>query len=151
MTILLPRRGDGLSELERSLDTAALTSWAGKLRPRTVDVYLPKFSLTAEFKLKEVLSALGMPQAFDEQNADFSAMDEAGELFIQQVVHKGFVDVNEEGTEAAAATGVIIEPTSAVVNKLEFRADHPFVFLIRDASSGLVLFVGRLDDPSAKP
>lgn len=151
MTILLPRRGDGLSELERSLDAAALTSWAGKLRPRTVDVYLPKFSLTAEFKLKEVLSALGMPQAFDEQNADFSAMDEAGELFIQQVVHKGFVDVNEEGTEAAAATGVIMAPTSAVVNKLEFRADHPFVFLIRDASSGLVLFVGRLDDPSAKP
>lgn len=153
MTILLPRRprrGDGLSELERSLDAAALANWVDKLRPRILDVYLPKFSLTSEFKLKEVLSGLGMPQAFEEQNADFSAMDETGDLFIQQVVHKGFVDVNEEGTEAAAATGVIMAPTSAVVDKLEFRADHPFVFLIRDASSGLVLFVGRLNDPSAK-
>lgn len=150
MTILLPRRGDGLSELKRSLDAAALANWVDKLRPRMLDVYLPKFSLTSEFKLKEVLSGLGMPQAFDEQNADFSAMDETGDLFIQQVVHKGFVDVNEEGTEAAAATGVIMAPRSAVVDKLEFRADHPFLFLIRDASSGLVLFVGRLNDPPAK-
>lgn len=148
MTILLPRDANGLGELERSLDADKLATWVGKLRPRMLDVYLPKFSLTAEFKLKEVLSALGIPQAFDEQNADFSAMDETGDLFIQQVVHKGFVDVNEEGTEAAAATGVIMAPRSAVVDKLEFRADHPFLFLIRDASSGLVLFVGRLNDPS---
>lgn len=149
MTILLPRDRDGLSALERSLDADKLATWVGQLRPRMLDVYLPKFSLTAEFKLKEVLSALGMPEAFDEQNADFSAMDETGDLFIQQVVHKGFVDVNEEGTEAAAATGVIMATRSAVVDKLEFRADHPFLFLIRDARSGLVLFVGRLNDPSA--
>lgn len=150
MTILLPRRVDGLRGLERSLDAAALVKWVGKLRRQKLDVYLPKFSLTAEFKLKQVLTALGMPDAFDEGRADFSAMTDKGKLFIQEVVHKGFVDVNEEGTEAAAATGVIMAPTSAVVNKLEFRADHPFVFLIRDASSGLVLFVGRLNDPTAK-
>ncbi len=144
MTILLPRRKDGLAELEKSLDAAALRQWVDRLRSRRVQVYLPKFSMTAEFQLKPVLAALGMPEAFDGR-ADFSGMDGTEELFLQEVVHKAFVDVSETGTEAAAATGVVAGVRS---RPPVFRADRPFLFLIRDTHSDAILFVGRLTDPT---
>lgn len=148
MTILLPRQTDGWAELEGRLDASALQQWTDRLRPQRVRVFLPKFSSTAQFQLKSVLSAMGMTDAFTAPPADFSGMDGTRELFVQEVVHKAFVDVSEEGTEAAAATGVVVGVRSAPRPAPEFRADRPFVFLIRDTRSGAILFIGRLAEPT---
>ena len=148
MTILLPRRKDGLPGLEKGLDAAALRQWTGRLRSRKVRVYLPKFSMTTQFQLKPVLAAMGMPEAFTANRADFSGMDGTRELFIHEVIHKAFVDVNETGTEAAAATGIVVGVTAVPPPPPVFRADRPFLFLIRDTRSGAVLFAGRVNDPS---
>ncbi len=148
MTILLPRRKDGLPELEKGLDAAALRQWTGRLRTRKVRVYLPKFSMTTQFQLKPVLAAMGMPDAFTAGRADFSGMDGTKELFIHEVVHKAFVDVNEAGTEAAAATGIVVGVTAVPPPPPVFRADRPLLFLIRDTRSGAVLFAGRLNAPA---
>ncbi len=143
MVVLLPREPDGLPALEKSLDARKLADWLAKLRPRTVRVALPRFKMTSEFQLNEVLQAMGMRDAFAE--ADFSGMTGARDLFIGAVVHKAFVDVNEEGTEAAAATAVVMLRSSLPP---PFRADHPFLFLIRDTRSGSILFLGRVINPT---
>ena len=117
------------------------------LHPARVDVALPRFKMTAELELSSTLSALGMPLAFDDKKADFTGITRAEPLFISQVRHKAFVEVNEEGTEAAAATGVVMTTRSAPALPQVFRADHPFVFLIRDVATGTVLFMGRVTDP----
>jgi serpin B len=148
MVVLLPKKADGLGALEEKLTEANLAAWLGRLGKREVQVALPRFKMTREFNLNTTLQALGMRRAFVPGGADFTGM--AGsvgrKLFIQAVVHKAFVDVNEEGTEAAAATGVAVALTAARVTPT-FRADHPFVFLIRDKRSGSVLFMGRLTNP----
>jgi len=149
MVILLPIKKDGLTEIENSFNTDRLQEWMNALAWRQVAVFFPKFTMTCEFKLGPALADMGMPIAFTEE-ADFSGMTGEKDLFISRVVHKAFVDVSEEGTEAAAATGVImellsvVEPTPPVV----FRADHPFIFMIRDNHSGSILFIGRVVDPS---
>ena len=113
---------------------------------------LPRFGMSGELELKHALSALGMPLAFDEARADFSGMLKGGEPFyLSGVVHKVFVDVNEEGTESAAATGVTLEARSLQADRPVFRADHAFVFLIRDRHSGQMLVLGRLADPCGGP
>jgi len=150
MVILLPIKKDGLTELEDSVNTDRLREWMNALAWRQVTVFFPKFTMTCEFTLTSVLADMGMPIAFTEE-ADFSGMTGEKDLFITEVVHKAFVDVSEEGTEAAAATAVImvaectvVEPTPPAV----FRADHPFLFMIRDNHSGSILFIGRVVDPS---
>ena len=127
-----------------------LRAWQGKLSDHMVDMTLPKFKITAEFLLKDALSALGMPLAFDPRKADFSGMTTREKLYISHVVHKAFVDVNEKGTEAAAATAVVMNLTSAPapVPPATFRADRPFVFLLRDNRTSSILFAGRVVDPS---
>ncbi|MFW5692877.1 MAG: serpin family protein [Thermoguttaceae bacterium] len=147
MTILLPKQKDGLADLEKDLDAAALRQWTERLKAQKVKVYLPKFTMTTEFQLSGVLAAMGMPDAFRPKQADLSGMDGTKKLFIHEVVHKAFVDVDETGTEAAAATGVIVGITSVPPPMPVFRADHPFLFLIGDTRSGAVLFVGRLHEP----
>jgi len=149
MLVLLPKKLDGLAELEKSLTADKLTEWQQKLRASKVQLSLPKFKMTSEFELHDQLQAMGMTLAFTGQ-ADFSGMSAGSEpLFISAIVHKTFVDVNEEGTEAAGATAVVMKAGSAPPrNEVEFRADHPFVFLIRDNRSGSVLFLGRVVDPS---
>jgi serpin B len=149
MVVLLPKKTDGLAELQKSLTQDRLAAGLGRLSTHRVQVTLPPFKVTAEFALSETLAALGMVDAFDPGAADFSGMNGKRNLFLQAVVHKAFVDVNEEGTEAAAATGVGVgivsytpPPPPAV-----FRADHPFVYLIRDNRTGSVLFLGRLMNP----
>lgn len=145
MVVLLPQAGNGLAELEQAFSLENLANWLGRLRVQEVDVLLPRFKLTGQFELKDVLEAMGMTDAFG--LADFSGMT-TGQLFISNVVHKAFVEVNEEGTEAAAATAVVFArglPLPAPV----FRADRPFLFLIRERSSGSILFLGRLADPEA--
>lgn len=150
MVVFLPKKADGIGDFEKGLTAAKLTEWTntlGKLRERDVEVFLPKFKMTSEFSLKTALSALGMSDAFT-ASADFSGMSTKEKLAIQDVVHKAFVEVNEEGTEAAAATGVVVGVLSAVVDPDPvFRADHPFFFAIRDNRNGSILFAGRLVHP----
>jgi serpin B len=147
MVVLLPKKVDGLAGLEKSLTADRLAGWLGKVREQEVIVTLPKFKMTSEFSLNGALEALGMKKAFQMPGADFSGINGKDDLYIKAVVHKAFVDVNEEGTEAAAATGVVVGVKSVPAAKPEFRADHPFVFLIRDTRNGSVLFLGRLVAP----
>ncbi|HEY8506075.1 MAG TPA: serpin family protein [Gemmataceae bacterium] len=152
MVVLLPREKTGLAAMEKELTDVNLTAWLGKLRPEpTVRVWLPRFKVTTAFRLADELKAMGMTDAFSRAAADLSGMTGERDLFVSEVVHKAFVEVNEEGTEAAAATGVIVAPTSAPIEPKvipTFRADHPFVFLIRDNRSGSVLFLGRVTNPA---
>jgi serpin B len=147
MLILLPRELDGLPALEQSLTAEHVAQLTSRMRKQKVNVHLPRFRLTEKLMLKSVLSALGMPSAFEPDRADFSAMNGNRDLFVSEAIHQAFVDVNEEGTEAAAATGVIVGITSVPLEPEVFRADRPFVFLIRDNRSGGILFLGRLVDP----
>ncbi len=145
MVVLLPRRIDGLGELEDALTEETLKRWLpAPGAQQEVVVYLPKFEITAEFRLDDALKALGMRDAFELPSADFSGMTGAAELYISAVVHKAFAAVDEEGTEAAAASGVVVGVTAAPAAPTVFRADHPFLFLIRDQESGSVLFLGRV-------
>ncbi|MDJ0973005.1 MAG: serpin family protein [Planctomycetota bacterium] len=150
MAVFLPRAEDGLATLENRLMKQDLAGWSGKLQSRLVDVRFPKFEFTTSKELTRVLSNLGMPSAFNARTADFSGMTKKERLFIGAVLHKAFVGVDEEGTEAAAATVVIMrkggrpaQPEKPIV----FDADHPFVFVIRHQQTGAILFMGRVTKP----
>ncbi len=147
MMVLLPKKVDGLGDMAKKLTADDLAALAGKAYRREVRVYMPKFKMTSQFSLKQVLTAMGMSEAFIPGKADFSGMNGKRDLFISAVVHKAFVDVNEEGTEAAAATGVVIGLTSMGPRPLVFRADHPFLFVIRHDRTGTILFMGRVMNP----
>jgi len=148
MIILLPRKVDELNSLEEMLSLEKFSGWLGKLGKRKVIVSVPKFRMTSRFGLAGVLRSMGMMDAFSEK-ANFSGMNGKRDLFISAVVHKAYVDVNEEGTEAAAATGVVMRVTSVKPERIPvFRADHPFLFLIRDNKSGSILFIGRTMNPA---
>jgi serpin B len=146
MIVFLPKEVDGLAQFEKSVTVEKLIGWLGKLHSQEVIVSLPRFKVTAEFQLKSVLVEMGMPLAFDSQAADFSGMNGESGLFLSFVAHKAYVDVNEEGTEAAAATGVGVILASAPVHPV-FRADHPFFFVIKHNRSGSILFLGRVTNP----
>jgi serpin B len=147
MVILLPEKPDGIKDLEKELTGDNLVGWLSTLRKREVQVYFPRFKMTSEFELADILSEMGMPDAFSDK-ADFSGMTGSRDLFISAVVHKAYVDVNEEGTEAAAATGIGMKLTSIEPPPPVFRADHPFIFLIRDNQTGSILFFGRMMNPA---
>ncbi|MCK4293245.1 MAG: serpin family protein [Planctomycetes bacterium] len=149
MVILLPKETDGLSELEKTFTAKNLSEWLKKLQKRKVIVSVPKFKMTSQFSLAAVLKSMGMTDAFVPDAADFSGINGRKDLFISAVIHKAFVEVNEEGTEAAAATGVVIGVTSMPARPPVFRADHPFLFLIRDNRTDSILFVGRVMNPKA--
>ena len=139
MFVFLPEKPDGLPEFEGSLNGENLKVWLSHLRKQKVHVYMPRFTITSRFRLKETLKSMGMRLAFS--GADFSGIGGPG-LYISHVVHKAFVEVNEEGTEAAAATAV-----AAPAEPILFRADHPFLFLILENRSGSILFLGRVMNP----
>jgi serpin B len=149
MIVLLPGEKDGLSELERKLNSENITTWTSESSYQEVDVYVPKFTMTSQFTLSAILKAMGMEDAFS-GNADFSGIESSKQLNITDVIHKAFVEVNEEGTEAAAATGVVVGLTSVSEPQPVpiFKADHPFVFFIRDNHSESILFLGRVVNPS---
>lgn len=147
MVILLPKKMDGIKGLERELTAESLSKWLGALRRRQVIVSVPKFKMTSKFSLARVLQSMGMTDAFTDK-ADFSGMTDNRDLFISAVIHQAYVDVNEEGTEAAAATGTVMRATSFGPGETPvFRADHPFLFLIRDKTTGSILFLGRVMNP----
>jgi serpin B len=147
MVILLPEAGQ-FEAFEGSLDAEQVDAILNDLAPTQVDLTMPKFEFESDFSLAEVLAALGMPDAFS-MAADFSGMDGSHELFIRDVVHKAFVSVDEAGTEAAAATAVVVAEKAAPQLPVEVTVDRPFVFLIRDIETGTILFVGRVVNPSA--
>ncbi|MFB3892861.1 MAG: serpin family protein [Phycisphaerae bacterium] len=148
MVILLPEKVDGLAKLEKDLTARDLAGWIAKARKTEVALTIPKFRMTCEFPLAKALMSMGMKDAFSDI-ADFSGMTEHESLFISAVLHKAYVDVNEEGTEAAGATAVVMKPT-AIRMPTQFVADHPFLFLIRDNATGAILFMGRMMNPKGE-
>ena len=150
MLIVLPKAPDGLSAIEASLSPQTLSEWTSKLAKTEVIVRVPKFKMTwGTENLTTPLEALGMKDAFDANAANFSGMDgDPHGLSIGLVLHKAFIDVKEEGTEAAAATAIGMR-ASMVEAEPSFLADHPFLFLIQDNQTGSILFMGRLVDPKA--
>jgi serpin B len=145
MLVLLPSEADGLPALEQAISTDMLSSLG--FRTQEVQVSLPVFKLESSFGMSETLKQMGMPKAFSTES-DLSGMDGTRDLYISAVIHKAFIEVNEEGTEAAAATGVVVGLRSLPRPPKEFNADHPFLFLIRENSTGTILFMGRMMDPS---
>lgn len=153
MIVFLPNEVAGRSALEESMTAANTEHWLRGLSPvPKVIVTMPKFKMTQQFGLKGILGAMGMPQAFEKGVADFSGMTGKPDFIISAVIHKAYIDVDEEGTEAAAATAVVMSRAMVMspvrVRIPVFRADHPFVFLIRDNRSGAILFMGRVTDPT---
>lgn len=150
MLIALPDDPAGLAKLESRLTAGTLDTWTAALAAARVDVALPRFSFRSGAALKTALEQLGMKRAFTTE-ADFSdiARSDSRKLFISDVVHQTYIAVDEIGTEAAAATGTVFRTTSSILGPtVEFRADHPFFFVLRDTKRGRVLFAGRVVDPS---
>ena len=149
MAILLPKTHTGLPALEKALSADTLTQWLDTAKRQEVHVFLPKFKLEENISLKQTLSAMGMSKAFEPNGfLGMSAAADAWKLYLSHVVHKAYVDVNEEGTEAAAATAAVARMLSARSPAIPiFRADRPFLFLIRDKRTGTMLFLGRMMRP----
>jgi len=153
MVVLLPKTVDGLAGLEKNLTAENLRQWFKGAKSESVEVTLPKFTFSAQLQLGDTLQAMGMTDAFDASKADFSGMTSAEKLCISAVIHKAFVAVDEEGTEAAAATAVVMKGGNGHALPKEpkvFKADHPFVFLIRHIHTGEILFIGRLANPKGE-
>jgi serpin B len=155
MVVVLPKTNKGLAKIEASLTAERFAGWIRQFRGvLPVDVYLPKFKMRSELTLSQALKAMGMSRAFS-SGADFSGMSKNETLMISDVIHQAYVDVDEKGTEAAAATAAMISVASARPLQKEppkpviFRADHPFLFVIRDNRTGMVLFLGRVERPEA--
>lgn len=145
MLVLLPTRPDGLAALEGRITAAWLRTAVTGLSVQKINVTLPRFKTKFRVYLGETLAAMGMPRAFS-RAADFSGMDGSRELFISKVIHEAYIDLNEEGTEAAAATGVVMS-RSAARPTVDFTADHPFMLVIREEVGGTILFMGRIRNP----
>jgi serpin B len=147
MVVLLPKKHDGMPALEKQLSAKELEAWIKKMGATTVNLALPKFKSENRIQLADVLAKkMGMALAFDPQKADLLGMatlPPGDILFISKVIHQSFVEVNEEGTIAAAATAVVVKVDPSEKKELVFRADHPFIYLIRDTKTGNILFLGR--------
>jgi len=150
MLVFLPAKGSTKS-FESSLSAKKIAELKGKLTSKEVSVSIPKFKFDKGYSLNDSLKKMGILEAFEPGLADFSGMDGTKDLFISQAVHKAFIEVNEEGTEAAAATGVAMAVTAMPIEEepLAFKADHPFIFLIQDNESGNILFMGKVADPNS--
>jgi len=148
--IVLPKKIDGLAEVERGLTPARLEGLLKKMKPRRVEAVIPRFKLHQGMNAAVELSGMGMPLAFSEK-ADFSGIARAKKLSIGSLVHQAYLSLDEKGTEAAAATAIVVERVGkpAKTEPILFRANHPFLFLIRDSRTELILFLGRFVDPEA--
>jgi serpin B len=148
MLILLPDEG-ALEGVEARLESGLLDEAVNALQSSQVILSLPKFEYEWSLSMTDGLKALGMRDAFVPERADFSGMDGRRDLFVTDILHKAFVAVDEAGTEAAAATTVIVGTTSMPTDLIEFKIDRPFLFVIRDNPTGTVLFVGKVVNPAA--
>ncbi|MGD9260856.1 MAG: serpin family protein [Desulfobacterales bacterium] len=149
MIVLLPKKRDSLADFENTLNLESVLSWQNQLRKHKVRVFFPRFKIESQFSLNQNLIAMGASDAFNPNRADFSGMVGRKDLFLSAVIHKAFVEVNEEGTEAAAATGAVVSVTSIKPPSPIFKADHPFIFFIRDNESQSILFLGRILNPQS--
>lgn len=147
MILILPNKRSGIRNFENNFSLEEYESWHNFLKPVDINVFLPKFKLEYEKEFKEVLSDLGMPIAFS-RAADFSGMTGKQDLQIDKVKHKSFIEVNEEGSEAAAATVVIMREKSAAIKKT-FNANRPFIFIIKENNTNSILFMGRIENPNS--
>ena len=147
MTLLVPDEGR-FEEIESQLDGAMFNEMISNLTQTDVTLRMPKFEYDSSFMLSDTLALMGMPLAFDPDSADFSGMTDQQALYIGNVIHKAFVAVDEEGTEAAAATAVIMEGATAMMPDNMLVIDRPFIYFIRDVESGQVLFIGRVLNPN---
>jgi serpin B len=147
MDIIVPDEGS-FNQFESTLDTTKLNTVLSGMEARMVMLGLPKFEYSSSFGLPDQLTALGMPDAFDKDKADFSGMTGVRDLFISNVIHKAFVAVDEKGTEAAAATAVIMQTTGAIMPDVSLTVDRPFIFIIEDSGSGQILFIGHVLNPA---
>jgi len=145
MLIILPAAGRFL-QFEQVFDAAALGSLLAALGDQQVRLGLPRFRVESSFSLKAAMQALGMQTAFTER-ADFGGISSSEALLIQDIFHKSFADIDESGTEAAAATAVVIGTTSIPLSPTVFRADRPFLFFILDKKTNAIVFAGRVVDP----
>jgi serpin B len=157
MLVLLPRELDGLKSLEDQLSISSLNDWKSKMKQNEVVIFLPKFKNLSSFELKDTLVAMGMSDLFSPRNADLSGMaafDPNNPLFLSEAIHKAFVEVGEEGTEAAAATAILGRVMGHKSDSEKkppiFRADHPFIFLIQENVTGSIVFLGRVSEPSSE-
>ena len=160
MVVIVPSQAGGLAAIESKLDSGQVAKWIGQLKPRKVHVSLPRFQSGLTCKMKDTLQAMGIERAFADprsgDGADFSGLSSATnpeeKLYIKNVFHKSFIEVNEKGTEAAAATAVVMPAKASAPREWpftpEFRADKPFIYLIRENQTGSILFLGRMMDPS---
>jgi serpin B len=148
MVILLPASGN-FGAFEEGLQAQQVDAIIDDLRNTQVTLTMPQFKFESQFSLKDTLAEMGMRDVFSPDDVDFSGMTGNLELFISDVVHKAFVAVDEAGTEAAAATAVIVGTTSIPEHPVEVTLDRPFIFLIRDIETGAILFVGRVLNPTA--
>ena len=146
MFIVLPHEVNGVSELEKMLTTDILFRWVNSVENTTVEMSLPKFILSQHFELKEVLYKLGVIDIFEPDLSDLSGLSSVERLHVSHVIHKAHVHVTEQGTEAAAASGVLIQKRSIDPHP-EFHANHPFLFFIYHKSSHVILFIGRVSRP----
>ena len=146
MLVILPK-DDDLNAAEQALDAGKLAELRQSLTYRQVMVFFPKFKLETGYQMRDTLSGMGMASVFTPGEADLSGMDGTKDLFVSEVFHKAYVEVNEEGTEAAAATAVPVSRGFAEVTIPVFRADHPFIFMILDSENGNILFMGRVMNP----
>ncbi len=147
MTIILPDEG-AFQDVEARLTGDEIRAALASMQPAILNLQMPKFEYEAELSLAETLAAMGMPDAFDPASADFSGMDGTRDLSVSGIFHKAFVAVDEEGTEAAAATALVIGLTSIVIPDQELTIDRPFIFMIRDIETNSILFVGRVLNPT---
>ncbi|XP_075849874.1 serpin B3-like [Microcebus murinus] len=150
MIVLLPNDIDGLQKLEDKLTAEKLIEWTSSqnMSKRDVDLYLPRFKVEESYDLKDMLMAIGMVDVFSPQDADLSGMTGSRGLVVTKVLHKAFVEVTEEGAEAAAATGIAINLTSASYPiHEEFHCNHPFLFFIKQTKTNSILFFGRVSSP----
>jgi serpin B len=146
MVIILPEEGS-FEQFEAALDSQKLDEIIDSLHTASVTLTMPKFEYSSQFSVKEALEAMGMTDAFS-MDADFSGMDGTYDLYIEDVVHKAFVSVDEAGTEAAAASAVVMN-LKAVMEHAEVNLDHSFIYLIRDIETGTILFIGSVVNPAA--
>lgn len=147
MTIFLPRPEADINSLIAEFSPESWDEWVSSFSEQSLELFLPRFKLECEFGLNQVLKSMGMEIAFDPDRADFTKMFKPGGIWISRVKHKTFVEVNEEGTEAAAVTSVVMGTAS--VNPI-MRVDRPFVFAIRENHSQTILFIGKVVNPSSE-
>ena len=154
MLLILPNDLNGISDLEESLSTTMIKEWRDALYETDVDISIPKFEIKTKYELNDILIEMGMTDAFDENKANLSGIADinklGGNIYVDKATQDAYVKVNEEGTEAAAVTTIIIAIEQESPPTPYFNANHPFLFLIQDDQSGAILFMGKIVDPTAE-